>query len=104
MRRCRVSGRASAWCMRVGVIDLFCGIGGLSYGFRSEGFDVLAGIDSDPSCKYAYEANIKAEFTAVDIVKLAGSQVARLFARRKNMYHVLIGCAPCTPFSIYTGR
>ena len=29
------------------VIDLFCGAGGLSYGFQRAGFDVLLGIDSD---------------------------------------------------------
>ena len=93
-----------AWCMRVGVIDLFCGIGGLSYGFKSEGFDVLAGIDSDPSCKFAYETNIKADFIAMDVGRLKGAQVNRMFKRRKSEYRVLIGCAPCQPFSLYTGR
>ena len=29
------------------VLDLFCGCGGLSYGFESAGFDVLVGIDND---------------------------------------------------------
>jgi DNA (cytosine-5)-methyltransferase 1 len=28
------------------VIDLFCGIGGLSHGFVKEGFDVVAGIEN----------------------------------------------------------
>ena len=37
------------------VIDLFCGIGGLSNGFYQEGFNVIAGYDTDMSCKYAYE-------------------------------------------------
>jgi len=27
---------------KCGVIDLFCGIGGLSHGFKKENFDVLA--------------------------------------------------------------
>ena len=90
--------------MRIGVVDLFCGIGGLSYGFKSEGFDVLAGIDSDASCKYAYETNVEAEFMPTDVGKLTGAQVTRLFGQRKNSYRVLIGCAPCTPFSLYTGR
>ena len=27
------------------VIDLFCGAGGLSHGFKLEGFDVVAGVD-----------------------------------------------------------
>ena len=90
--------------MKISVVDLFCGIGGLSYGFRSEGFDVLAGIDSDASCQYAYEANVKAKFIAADINDISGKQVARLFAVKKGTYRVLVGCAPCPPFSIYTGR
>jgi DNA (cytosine-5)-methyltransferase 1 len=32
--------------MRAAVVDLFCGIGGLSYGFKREGFQVKAGVDS----------------------------------------------------------
>ncbi len=90
--------------MRVGVVDLFCGIGGLSYGFKQEGFDVLAGIDSDASCKYAYETNVKAEFIAGDVGQLSGRRVTDLFDTRKNSYRVLIGCAPCTPFSLYSER
>jgi DNA (cytosine-5)-methyltransferase 1 len=38
-------------------VDLFCGAGGLSYGFSLEGLPVAAGIDLDPACKYPYEAN-----------------------------------------------
>jgi DNA (cytosine-5)-methyltransferase 1 len=90
--------------MRATVIDLFCGIGGLSYGFKKEGFNVRAGVDSDDSCKYAFETNIKAEFLAQDIRKLPASHVAKLFANNKSDIRVLIGCAPCAPFSLYTGR
>ena len=39
------------------VIDLFCGAGALTHGFILEGFDVVAGLDADKSCKYAYETN-----------------------------------------------
>jgi len=38
-----------------GVIDLFCGIGGLSHGFIQENFNVIAGFDTDNTCKYGYE-------------------------------------------------
>ncbi|HEY86275.1 MAG TPA: DNA cytosine methyltransferase [Chloroflexi bacterium] len=40
----------------VSVVDIFCGAGGLTHGFVLEGFNVLAGIDADASCKYAFEA------------------------------------------------
>lgn len=34
------------------VVDLFCGIGGLSYGMKSIGFKILAGYDLDKTCQY----------------------------------------------------
>jgi DNA (cytosine-5)-methyltransferase 1 len=90
--------------MRIEVVDLFCGIGGLSYGFKKEGFDVLAGIDLDGSCKYAYETNVEADFLHLDVAELTGRRLARLYTGRKDSYRVLIGCAPCTPYSLYTSR
>jgi DNA (cytosine-5)-methyltransferase 1 len=90
--------------MNVGVIDVFCGIGGLSHGFKSEGFDVIAGIDSDRSCRFAYETNIKASFIEADVAKIRKKEIVELFNKRKFSHRVLVGCAPCTPFSIYVGR
>jgi DNA (cytosine-5)-methyltransferase 1 len=90
--------------INVGVIDVFCGIGGLSHGFKSEGFDVVAGIDSDSSCRYAYETNIDAHFIEADVAQVTKNKIVELFNQRKFSYRVLVGCAPCTPFSIYVGR
>lgn len=42
---------------KIEVVDLFCGIGGLSFGMKSKGFSILAGFDLDATCKYAYETN-----------------------------------------------
>jgi DNA (cytosine-5)-methyltransferase 1 len=89
--------------MKIGVIDLFCGIGGLSYGFHKRGFRMLAGVDSDESCKYAFEANIKAPFIAKSVSDLKAVELKRLFAEANVDKRVLIGCAPCQPFSIYSG-
>ena len=36
------------------VIDLFCGIGGLTKGLELAGLNVVAGIDIDDSCRFAY--------------------------------------------------
>jgi DNA (cytosine-5)-methyltransferase 1 len=56
-------------CLKnVKVVDLFCGIGGLTHGFVRKGFDVVAGFDIDGSCKFGYEANNnKAHFYGKDI-------------------------------------
>jgi len=84
----------------VSVVDLFCGIGGLSHGFVKEGFNVVAGIDSDSSCKFAFEANNGARFIDKEIEDVTNSEIRKLFPRSST--RILIGCAPCSPFSRYT--
>ncbi len=86
------------------VVDLFCGVGGLSYGFKKEGFTVRKGIDSDESCRYAFEQNVKSEFLPEDVSKLTGQQVAKWFPKHPGAVKILVGCAPCQPFSAYTSR
>jgi len=81
------------------VIDLFCGIGGLSHGFVKERFIVDAGIDFDISCKYAFEKNNKASFIYKDLTELQSSELSSLYSGKKRK--ILVGCAPCQPFSIY---
>src|SRR5438094_2947601 len=84
------------------VVDLFCGAGGLTHGFRIEGFSVEAGIDLDPACKFPYEKNNKAVFVQADIEQISGAEVARLFAPGRPK--ILVGCAPCQPFSTYNQK
>jgi DNA (cytosine-5)-methyltransferase 1 len=83
------------------VVDLFCGVGGLSHGFFLEGIDVTAGIDLDPSCKFSYEANNDAAFLCKDVSQLKASDLAPYFGKGPR---VLVGCAPCQPFSSYAQR
>ena len=49
------------------VVDLFCGVGGLTLGFVDEKYNVIAGIDNDESCRYAYEKNNNAK-KEIDII------------------------------------
>lgn len=84
------------------VIDLFCGIGGLSYGLKKEGFNIVAGIDLDSSCKYAYETNIQAEFLHRDIKEVNGKELIKKYW--KNKKRILVGCAPCQPFSSHSNK
>lgn len=48
--------------MSYAAIDLFCGVGGLTKGLEQSGINVVAGIDFEPSCQYAYEENNNAKF------------------------------------------
>ncbi|ENA1750813.1 DNA cytosine methyltransferase [Flavobacterium psychrophilum] len=81
------------------VVDLFCGVGGLSHGFVKEKFNVKAGIDFDNSCRYAFENNNKAKFLHRDIKDFSHSELLSLYGNKKKK--ILVGCAPCQPFSIY---
>ncbi|WP_051891338.1 DNA cytosine methyltransferase [Chryseobacterium sp. JM1] len=84
------------------VVDLFCGVGGLTHGFVKENFQVDAGIDFDNTCSYAFEKNNNAKFYHEDITKVTGEQLDKIFDKTKRK--ILIGCAPCQPFSIYNSR
>ncbi len=84
------------------VIDLFCGVGGLSHGFFLEGIKVMAGIDSDKTCKYAYEKNNHAKFILEDISNINSNDINEYFLNKKK--RILVGCAPCQDFSIYNQK
>lgn len=81
------------------VIDLFCGIGGLSFGMKSKGFNILAGYDLDATCRYAYETNNNAKFIYKDIKTVSPDEIRTAYG--KGSIRVLAGCAPCQPFSSY---
>lgn len=83
-------------------IDLFCGIGGLSYGLKEAGVNVVAGVDIDKSCKFAYEENCRSHFIEADISNLKSNEIKEFFA--KDHISAIVGCAPCQPFSKYSQR
>lgn len=84
---------------KIKVIDLFCGIGGLTHGLIKAGLDVVAGIDNDGSCKYGYEYNNNSKFIHKDILRVTANEINKLFGDNNNTIRVLAGCAPCQPFS-----
>lgn len=87
---------------RGSVVDLFCGAGGLTHGFRLERFAVAAGIDVDEDCRFAYEHNNHAPFVRRDVGALTAADLAGLFYRDEP--RILVGCAPCQPFSTYNHK
>lgn len=84
------------------VVDLFCGIGGLSHGFLRQNIDVVAGVDIDESCRYAYEQNNNAQFVCKSITNLTGAALRKLYP--PNSFKILVGCAPCQPFSSHANK
>ena len=82
------------------VIDLFCGAGALTHGFVLEGFNVVAGLDADKSCKHAYETNNPGTtFIEKKIEDVDAPELMQLYP--KGHVKILVGCAPCQPFSAY---
>lgn len=84
------------------VVDLFCGAGGLSHGFKLEAFRLAAGIDIDEACRYPYERNNGAPFLRKDVGALTAADVHGLFV--PGDARILVGCAPCQPFSTYNQK
>lgn len=87
---------------KVSVVDLFCGAGGLSYGLKSCGFSLAAGIDIDEACRFPYEANNEAPFVRRDAATVSAGDIQRLFI--PGSIRILVGCAPCQPFSTYSQK
>lgn len=86
----------------VKVVDLFCGVGGLTCGLKKAGLNVVAGFDSDETCQYAYEYNNKAKFICADISNLDSKEIGNFYG--KDDIKILVGCAPCQTFSKQTNK
>tara|TARA_R110001599_G_scaffold24835_3_gene89344 strand:- start:140441 stop:141523 length:1083 start_codon:yes stop_codon:yes gene_type:complete len=90
-------------------IDFFCGIGGVTAGFIDAGIDVVAGIDKDPDCKVTYEYNHKRLNSDKSVPYLLQDISDSEFCLSRDEFDiknddilVVIGCAPCQPFTRIT--
>lgn len=94
---------ASAHSNFLPVVDLFAGVGGLGIGAREAGADVRLAVELDPVACATLGKNTRwAEKTDVleaDVTLLTGKQLreAARLGRRDQL--VVIGGAPCQPFS-----
>ncbi len=83
----------------VQAVDIFCGVGGLSYGLKQAGIEVLLGVDNDSNCRYPFEENIRARFLHESVVDVHSEQIGSMYD--DSSIKLLAGCAPCQTFSIY---
>ncbi len=83
-------------------VDLFCGIGALTCGLRQAGIHVAAGYDIEKSCAYGYESNNHTPFFEKDVSDLTGEDILTHYP--KNCIKILVGCAPCQPFSTHANK
>lgn len=82
------------------VLDLFCGAGGLSYGFESAGFDILLGIDNDAKALETFELNHKGSKSICgDITQITYEEDIKPLLNGKQI-DVIIGGPPCQGMSL----
>jgi len=81
-------------------VDLFCGVGGLTVGLESAGIRVVEGYDIDPDCAFPYEANSSAKYRLKNVQDVNADDINAALGEAE--IKVLVGCAPCQPFSSYT--
>ena len=81
------------------VVDLFCGAGGLSLGFKKAGFNVLFAADNDTKAIKTYNHNLGYHAEVVDIYRLSGSDILKKIGENKAV-DIVIGGPPCQGFSI----
>ena len=79
------------------VVDLFCGAGGISEGFRQAGFTVLAGSDNDPDAMATYAANFPEARVITGDVR--NSEIKERILECARNASVLVGGPPCQAFS-----
>ncbi len=84
------------------VVDIFCGVGGLTHGFILEGFNVIAGYDVDEESRYPYVHNNHAAFINKKVEDVSAEEIIGLYP--KGSIKILVGCAPCQPYSSYTKK
>lgn len=80
-------------------IDLFCGAGGLSYGFDQAGNSNVFSVDIEPTFCKTYQCNFpKHKLIQQDISKLSEEEIKKLTKNKK--IDVVIGGPPCQGFSM----
>lgn len=81
-------------------IDLFCGCGGLSYGFEKAGYNILLGIDNDAKALETFELNHKGSKSICgDITKITYEKDIKPLIGDKTI-DVIIGGPPCQGMSL----
>ena len=84
------------------VIDLFCGAGGLSEGFRQAGYTVLVGNDYFDAAGDTFVAtHPEAEFLPGQIQQYSAQDFLRAAGLDAGQLDVLVGGPPCQGFSVY---
>lgn len=81
------------------VLDLFCGCGGLSEGFKLAGYEIVGGVDFNVQAINTYNRNFKgAKGLCCDLLTMDNKRIIEEFGDLRNI-DVIIGGPPCQGFS-----
>lgn len=78
------------------VLDLFCGCGGISYGFQLAGYSIVGGIDFNKDATETFKLNFpKANVKCVDITTVPDRTILQDYSG----IDIIVGGPPCQGFS-----
>ena len=82
--------------MKYRVLDLFCGAGGFSLGFKQASFKIVMGIDNFEPVAKTFKYNFKEAIVLVEDIKEITAEDILSFIDEPD---VIIGSPPCEPFT-----
>lgn len=81
-------------------LDLFCGMGGLTLGFKRSGIQAIGGIDYCQDAKQTFERNLSPLPCLVsDLTQTTVSEIEQFFKISAAEIDIITGGAPCQGFS-----